>query len=274
MFFKIKFFINILILFFLFSFFNTACKTHKNKAKTVDTVNTDSILLNFSSHAFLFENMQAKVNITVDNKDNKNSFNATARLKRDSIIWMSVAPFLGIEVFRIVFTQDSVKILNRLNSTYFLSDINGLKKMLQADVDFNMMQSVIIGNDFPHFDFSKFQVGTEGGHYILTANNRAKLRNTYNNSNLSINQQIFLSSSLFRIVKNFFSDIEEKYKFEVVYADFKTIENQQFAHNIKTKLTSNKEMWDIGIEFQRVQLTQELVFPFSIPDNYTKMPTQ
>ncbi len=250
-----------------------ACKTRKkNKDALIETIDTLSVLLNFSSHAFQFENIQAKLNISVENKGKNQSFAATVRTKRDSIIWISVAPFLGIEVFRIVFTQDSVKILNRLDNTYFLSDINGLKNMLQADVDYNMLQAVITGNDFPHFDFNVFKVSDEGDFYVLKADKRAKLRNIYNNSNLSINQQIFLNKDYFRIVKNIFKDINEKYIFEVLYSDFKIIENQNFAHTIRTKLKNDKEPWDVAVEFLKIQLEQEQAYPFTIPDKYTKMP--
>ena len=38
---------------------------------------------------------------------------------RDSAIWLSISPLLGIEAVRVLLTKDSVKALDRLNNIYY-----------------------------------------------------------------------------------------------------------------------------------------------------------
>ena len=57
----------------------------------------------------------------------------TIRIRKDSAIFISVAPFLGIEVARILITPDHVKMVNRLESTYFVGDM----KLINEKVNLN-----------------------------------------------------------------------------------------------------------------------------------------
>ena len=70
----------------------------------------------------------ARVNVdaTID-KENR-SFNANLRICKDSAIWMSISPALGIEVARVLIDKDSVRFINRLNSTYFKGGFAYLNK--------------------------------------------------------------------------------------------------------------------------------------------------
>lgn len=253
-----------------------SCKTHKKALviqKQRDSL-SDYVLSNFSAHRFKADKLNAKVDVMTNIDGKKQSFAATIRMKKDSILWISVSPFLGIEVMRIVLTQDSAKILNRLDNTYFLTDNNYLKTLLKADVDFNMLQSVIMGNDFPHFESGVFDIKRKENEYCLDTKKRAKLRNVHNNSNLAINQVIHLDAETFKIIKNNFNDIEEKYKFELVYSNFKAIENQLFPYKIDCKIVTGNKTSDISVEFSKVNLTTDFSYPFVIPDKYTKMTSQ
>ncbi len=267
---------NFLYLLFLCIILSESCKTpkkaHINNAKK-DTL-SDYVLTNFAAHRFICNKLNAKVDVLTNIDGKKQSFSATIRMKKDSIIWISVSPFLGIEIMRIVLTQDSAKVLNRLDNTYFLTDNNYLKTMLKADVDFNMLQAVMLGNDFPHFESGVFDVKRKDNEFCLNTKKRAKLRNVHNNSNLTINQEIHLDADTYKIIKNNFNDVEEKYKFDLVYSNFKTIENQLFPYNIDCKIVTGNKTSDISVEYSKLNLTSDFSYPFAIPDKYTKMTTQ
>lgn len=250
-----------------------ACKTHKKThVEQVAGMPVDSVLRHMANNAFIFDNLQIKTKIEIVSDGKTQSFTATVRMKNDSIIWASVSPMLGIEALRFYMTQDSVKIMNRLDNTYFLSDINYLKTLLGADMDFNMLQAVITGNDFPHFEVDSFALSTSEGSFCLSHKQRAKLRNRYNNSNLTLNQKLYIDNESFKIIKNYFSDTEEKYKFEWLYADFKIINNQLLAHHIEGRMETANKKWTIKTDFEKITPATGLNFSFVIPANYTPMP--
>lgn len=54
----------------------------------------------------------------------RNSFSGQIRIHKDSLIWISISPALGIEMARVLISNDSVKYMNRIDNTYFISDFN------------------------------------------------------------------------------------------------------------------------------------------------------
>ena len=61
--------------------------------------------------------------IKVNKEGQEVTINAHIRIKKDSIIWISVKAPLGIEIFRTMITSDSIYYMNRMNKNYFIKDI-------------------------------------------------------------------------------------------------------------------------------------------------------
>ena len=69
---------------------------------------------------------------------------AQLRMRQDSVIWISVSAILGLEAARIHLTPDSVKLINRLNSTYFIGNVKELTKRYNLHLSFNEIQNVLL----------------------------------------------------------------------------------------------------------------------------------
>ena len=80
---------------------------------------------------FTFLNAKGKAQINM--KGNKQGANVTLRMRRDSIIWIS-AGLVGVEGVRAVLTHDSVRVLNKLEKTYFSGGYDYLSKLLNVPV--------------------------------------------------------------------------------------------------------------------------------------------
>ena len=93
-----------------------------------------------------FNYFTGKTKITyLDDKQNLNA-NATIRIKKDSIIWISVTPGLGIEMLRAVILQDSICVIDRMNKSYYTYDFDSLSKKLKFEVDYNTIEAILFGN--------------------------------------------------------------------------------------------------------------------------------
>ena len=63
-----------------------------------------------------YNTFSAKVKVDYRGGDGKSyDFNAFLRMKKDSVIWVSINAALGIEAFRILIKPDSVFVLNKLD---------------------------------------------------------------------------------------------------------------------------------------------------------------
>ena len=92
---------------------------------------------------FIFLNAKGKAQITM--KGNKQGANLALRMRRDSIIWLS-AGLAGIEGVRAVLTHDSVRVMNKLDHTYFSGGYAYLSKLLNVPVTFAQMQALLLGD--------------------------------------------------------------------------------------------------------------------------------
>src|SRR5215207_3147208 len=75
-----------------------------------------------------FNSFSAKVKVNFEGNDGKKSdFNAFIRLKKDSVLWISINAALGIEAFRVMITPDSVRVLNKLDKIVQLRSVSYLQ---------------------------------------------------------------------------------------------------------------------------------------------------
>jgi hypothetical protein len=75
---------------------------------------------------------------------NDQSFPASVNIRKDSLIWISVT--VGLEVARGIVTKDSLIFLDRFHRNYYKFDFKSLSQQLNFDVNYDLLQSLIIGN--------------------------------------------------------------------------------------------------------------------------------
>ena len=130
----------------------------------------DSVLV----HQFQFNNLTAKASVDyTDRTGDTKSFDINLRMKKDSAVWISITPLLGIEAARLMVTTDSVFMLDRVHKTVLKRDINYFGEMLRTNVNFDMLQSVIVGNYFQYLEKEKLKsIYEEEPYIILSSLNR------------------------------------------------------------------------------------------------------
>ena len=104
-----------------------SCRTTKKvtEAPLPVKLKGDNVIELFDSmmaHQFTYTWLSAKADVEYTDRNNEtSSFDVNLRMKKDSAIWISITPLLGIEVARVLVTPDSMRILDRIGKTY-LSD--------------------------------------------------------------------------------------------------------------------------------------------------------
>ena len=88
--------------------------------------------------------LNSKIKINKEGQETK--INAQIRIKKDSVIWISVKAPLGIEVFRTMITPDSIYYMSRMNKTYFVKNISHIKEVVKADVSFITLQEILFAS--------------------------------------------------------------------------------------------------------------------------------
>jgi hypothetical protein len=228
----------------------------------------DSLITVVKSSDMVSKWFAARVNVesTVDKETR--AFNANLRICKDSAIWMSISPGLGIEVARVLIDKDSVRFINRLNSTYFKGGFDYLNKMLQVDVNFKMIQAVLLGNVYLHYGVDKYIQDRENTELVLST---LKFRKIKRENELEIpqilTQEIWYSPAQQKITKMEMQDYRPIRKFNVRYNAFETVEGISLPVKINIEASANKEL-KIVLDYSKIGLNKELNLPFNIPDGY------
>lgn len=256
------------VLAFAFLVYMPSCKIFKGKQSRkaqASLLQPDTLL---SKSLFTYNTLEAKAKINALINNNEQSFTAILRLKKDSLLWVSVSPFLGIEMARICLTPDSIKVMNRMERSYFVADIAYLEQMTGAPIGFDMLQSVLCGNDFESYTTEGMNAVLKEGGYELKCISRKCIAEACQDRE-NIKQEMILDTLLLKIIKNSFSDIEEKYNFEALYSNFKNIGTQYMAQDAIFNIKNDTLQWRIFINYARINTDVNLTFPFTIPESYT-----
>lgn len=221
-----------------------------------------------------FDWLSAKFDASYSGKKNSSSFKGQVRVRKDSLIWVSITPALGIELFRMVITADSVKYVNRFNKEYFLGDYALVSRFLQIHIDFDILQSLILGNDFQFYESNSFRASIDNLNYKLSTTGRRKIRKEAEDANIDpivLLQNIWLDPGSFKIKKVDVKEyLKDNRKLSATYSDFLGLENQLYPSALNFDIQA-EDMINIKINYSKVTLDEPMTFPFSIPGNYKRI---
>lgn len=140
----------------------SGCHTEKKITKTVFTIpseksstsnnearnfSPDFILQKLKENTIPFQTFSAHAKLDLTTPNGTQSGIATyIRMQKDSVIWISIRPVLGIELVRILITPDSVKMINFFKKTITLRSADSLLQLFHIPFDFSSLQDLIVGN--------------------------------------------------------------------------------------------------------------------------------
>lgn len=143
-----------------------AARAAARAAETPRDAHADSMevirlaLVGLAHNTIDFQTFSGHMHVHYEGSDGKNNeFNAVVRIKKDSMIWVSINALLGFEAFRLLITRDSVKILDRLHKIARLRSVSYLQEQVHLPLDFAILQDLLVGNpvfvDTAHILFYK-----------------------------------------------------------------------------------------------------------------------
>lgn len=89
-------------------------------------------------------------NLSIDAEGNGmalNDLSGQLRMRKDSIIWLSVTATLGVEVLRAKVSNDSIWVLNRLEKSYLAEPLDTISEQLGLPFSLPWVQALLFDND-------------------------------------------------------------------------------------------------------------------------------
>ena len=242
-----------------------SCSTNKN-ASSIRNLSANHIIREVERNQFEFDNLETKFNVKVKG-DNNIGLKGQMRMQNDSVIWISLSLKLGIEVARVMITDDSVKFMNRTNKTYFSESVesfrdSGVRELGNSGVlEFgnlgilDFLQDLLVGNDVLLSKNDKFKVTIEDDNYKLTSD-----KNTF-----------LVTPKTFKVKSYQLSAISGQLSsVSVKYDNFQEVNGRLLPTKI---ILDAGDIFDINIEidYSEIKVGEKLEFPFNISKKYNRI---
>lgn len=234
-----------------------SCSTNKN-ASSIRNLSANHIIREVERNQFEFDNLETKFNVKVKG-DNNIGLKGQMRMQNDSVIWISLSLKLGIEVARVMITDDSVKFMNRTNKTYFSESVESFRNSgfggFESEVTMDFLQDLLVGNDVQLSKNDKFKVTIEDNSYKLTSD-----KNTF-----------LVTPKTFKVKSYQLSAVSGQLSaVSVKYDNFQEVNGRLLPTKI---ILDAGDIFDINIEidYSEIKVGEKLEFPFNISKKYNRI---
>ncbi len=281
----------------------SACSKQKEvvKEKPVKNRSAGYLLKRYAENKYNFEWLGMKVDASFGTEEKSESFKATIRMRKDSVIWVSIVPALGIEMIRVMITPDSLKYLSKIpeNKFYYYGSFEDIGKLIGIAFDFEMLQDLLVGNAIGlEKDEQRFRSEIEDDDYLLISKYKRNVRRAVGvddrkleGDTILVNpddpryrravrrsdeedglivSRYWLEPASCRLVKSVFNDLIRQRTMEVNYEDFQTDGEQFYPAKCRLLMSSTMLRQEMRYEITKLSSGKVYEFPFDIPDEYPR----
>lgn len=233
----------------------SSCHVLKNTSTTsVFPLSTTSVLKKVEANQLDYDWFSAKMTGTAFIKEKAVPLNANLRIKKDSVIWISASAVLGLEAVRALITPDSIKFINRLNSTYYQSDISSLSTRYGIDFDFYQLQNLLMG----HWSLGQnsWNANFEENNIVLNYQNQQNYKRA----------KIDTSFYVYDYVESFSANDS----IWLNYTNFSQVDQYRLPSKARLNFVKESNSLRLRYDYSKISINQAKKIRFSIPKGYEK----
>lgn len=284
---KLPFFV---ALFGLFWF--SSCRTARNiEVVEAKPISTGRLLKQVEKNAFDYNYFSIRrINCQFSDNYSKANFRVSLKAHRNDKILVSISK-LNIPVGRVLLTPDSVKYVNYIEKNYFLDDYTYLSKVLNIDLDFAAIQSIISNNAFTYRndpnnrDFKNFDSFIENGQYVLQSEKEKNLVKIGENGktpladrrqkpldeDVLILQKMFFSPANYALTKLIIADKTNERELLLTFDDFEEFEKKDYPGLIDMNFNSPGNEVNLKVRMSGFSSDKVKSFSLRIPEKYEEI---
>jgi len=217
--------------------------------------------------SFRYNTLSARLNAEITTSGNTLSSRVDLKMVRDSVFQLSVVPLLGIEIARLEFSTDSVKVIDRMNKRYAAEAYADMKGEMPIDFNFYNLQALFTNylflpgeQEIQAKQYNRFKLEQEGSRAKITTKDALDLLYTF----MADGEEKLLSLQI--------ADESKESGLQWNYKDFKIVGTQPFPMLMDAQMVlDNTVVGKTVLSFSRVDLDVPVNMNFSIPANYERI---
>ena len=247
------------ILICLLSF--SSCKTKKIATGSVASHRRDSIALNSEAAMLIQKSRENRIDydwfasrIKVEYSDNNISqdFTAAVRMRRDSVLWISLQGPFGIEGGRILITRDSIFVINKLSNEYLRQPISYLSKVLPIQTSVPQLQDFLMGYFLMFSDAAPDYRGLEDSLHLIRAES----------PEFRYDSKLYPQN--YTLARSVLTDKMLNQQMNITFGAYSQEQGKPFSNERSIDIKQGSKNLSMHLVFTKIKVNEILNFPFEI----------
>lgn len=236
-----------------------SCKSAKVISDgTVDSrLSSKAVIKSHYQQATDFKTLSGKIKIDYSDGEDSQGFTVSLRMQKDKAIWIS-AP-LGI--VKAYITPSRVSFYNKLENQYFDGDFSYLSDLLGTEVDFDVLQNLLMGQAIVDLRNEKYIISIFDDTYRLVPKNPGALFKSF----------FQIEPRNFKMAVQQLSQPLKKRFLQIRYNNYQSIEQRVLPNEIRILAQQEDAENEITLEYRNLELNKSVNFPYKIPKGFKEL---
>ncbi len=204
-----------------------------------------------------FKTLQARVKIGYTKDLDEQGYTVNLRMEKDKVIWINAT--LGLA--RAMITPDEVSFYDKINDQYFKGDYRLLSNILGIELNFEKVQSLLLGESLFNLKEGKYIIDTSETSYILQPKEQSALLELF----------LLFNPSHFKMDSQQLMQPLKKRFLQVDYLAYQNVDQETLPKDIKIIAVEDNEEVIIAMEYKSVSINEAVRFPFKIPSGFKEI---
>jgi hypothetical protein len=249
-------------LFLIAAFVLLSCGSNKNLNDRAAVVKESSkrVLKNHYKNTFDEATLKAALKVNFKKGNDSKNFSVSLRIQKDETIWMSGAVF-GFPVLKALITPNRVSYYIKPLKTYYEGDFTSLQALLGTDLNFSMLQNILVGDALLPLKSKNFVSRIDQQAHLLTLKKENSLAKLF----------FWIHPLHYKIEKQEIKSLQKKASLSISYKNYNKINNTYFPDQINIRAKDQQNQAHLRVQYKSVSLGKKLSFPYKIPSGYKKI---
>lgn len=239
-----------------------SCGTRKNAVndKAIKNAGAKKVLRYYKKSEPEFKTIYARMKGSLDDGKEKQSINISMRMQKDSVIWISAKLAGIIPMAKLKITPSRVQFYEKINNQKFDGDFRLLSDWLGATVDYQTVQSLLLGELLMEINPSQYDFEEKDEEYRFSTIDEWDVNNVF-----------VVDNKNFRVQKQLLEKSYPQQKLEIKYPSYQEKEGFLFPEVIKVLVNQKGKESKIDIKYRSLELNKSVNFPFKMPSGYDEI---
>lgn len=216
-----------------------------------------SIIKNHYQNETVFNTLSGKLSVSYSSGTTEQTVPVSFRMEKDKAIWFS-APLGYVKAY---ITPNSFSFYSKISDEYFDGDFSYLSEFLGTEVDFQMVQRLLLGEAMQDLRKEKYTVSLKEDMYQLEPKKQHK----------SFDVQYQLAPDHFKVLGMVLSQKKSANVLRVVYPDYQMLDKTLVPASVNIDAVSGNTQHNLVIDYKNLEWNRRLNFPYKVPNGYKRI---